>query len=133
MKKARYDHMCRGYDKKLKVWRQNQVDVEQFVRQQPVKKVWREKVQMRVDQDVIFRTTDEDQKRLETWAEASLDELYTIGVLQEFLNMNGLGSVRVKPLGAKEVLLQFQNRDEMMDIIRDGFLLQKFQAVHLAR
>lgn len=115
MNKARYDHV-----RQSKVWSQKNVGDKQTVRKrvevvegckqarkQPVKQVWQEKCQVREEHDVIFRTTVDDRKRLETCAEASLGELYTIEILQDFLHMNGLGSIRVKPLGAKEVLLEF--------------------------
>lgn len=138
--KARFVSESRGDVVQHKVRRQKHGSVEPKVRQntvgeggrkrrQQLKQVWRVKPQVQEAQDLIFQTTEEDRKRIETIAEASLDEVYTIGVLQDFLNVNGLSSIRVKPLGAMEVLLEFQTKDEMLDIIRDGFLLQKFQSI----
>lgn len=63
---------------------------------------------------------------MENLAKATLAE-----VLQDFLAVYGLGFIKIKPLGAKEVLLEFQSKEEILDILREvhDFLLHKFLSV----
>lgn len=131
VKRAKYGHPHNGR-RMVQAWK-HKVTRRKSVVQSKVRREWRVKgaVQEKLRGPVCYSTTEEEGIRLECMAVATLQEVYTLEVVQSFMYSSGLGVIKAKPLGAREVISEFQPAEEMQDILREGisFLHQMFLEV----
>src|ERR1044072_6869983 len=76
----------------------------------------------------IYQPHVEEQRWLERSAIAISHGFQSAEAIQEFLNANGLSMIKAITMGAKEVLLEFQNKEEMEEVLSEArdLLLAKF-------
>ncbi|XP_057434558.1 uncharacterized protein LOC130727443 [Lotus japonicus] len=90
------------------------------------KRVWRRKTEPisqekeSSDYSCCYNTKQEDLDRVQRMAVASLRGVRNIEEIQNFLIAKGYSRIKVKALGAKEVVLEFENRDEMLSFLLKG-------------
>lgn len=74
----------------------------------------------------VFRTSADDASLIGRMAVATLRDVYTLEVVQDFVASSGLCLISVKSLDARAVILEFESGTEMTEILREGrdFLLQ---------
>lgn len=109
-----------------RVWRPKQVEGPKHGKAS--KQVWRVKEAQGKESfvkgfeggPVRYHSAMEESALLDCLAVASLKEVYTLEVVQQFLASSGLGIIYVKPLGAREVVLQFQSAEERSFILKEG-------------
>lgn len=67
-----------------------------------------------VNTDTVYSMADEEKAWVERCACATMHNVQTIEVIHDGLRMQGLGNFKLKLLGARDVLLEFENREEML-------------------
>src|ERR1044072_8649800 len=88
----------------------------------------RQPTEERFDYSFVYKSREEENEWLKRCAVASLMEVQSAEVIQEFFLSQGVNSFKVIPMGATEVLLEFESEEEMEQTVREAkdFLEEKF-------
>lgn len=93
------------------------------------KQVWKRKPNKTVDLahsdrsedwDFYFKSEPADRERIERTVIGTLKGTYNRETLHNFLVSNGMSNLKMVPMGANEVELEFLDREAMTDFLRKG-------------